>query len=796
MDSTTGRIASFRLRRRRTLFTLGLIGSLLLAAGMLRLGFDSSLDALLTRSDPYLQELELLEAEFPDSTEIIFAFLAPVGETLFNPYHLQAIDELRERYLEIPLAGRHASLLDYYSPRNLRRLFTRDFREYSDLELAALARTAATDELLTGNLLSADTSLAFTRIRLNAGLASDAQRLAAASEALRLRNELQDIYPELEIYVSGEVLLEFSSRQAMLDDLGGLLPFVILACVLSICGFFRSVRAGLAILAHTLLTLLCALGALGLSGFSFNTVSAISPVIIVIISVASSVHVISIYRQGLLRRMTAEDAMLFSLMHNIRPVSLAALTTALGFASLNLSSSPAIQDFGSTVAVGIVFSWLLTAALLPALLIWLVKSGNGDGDLLQEAMQQAIHIGRRRDRPLFWFCTALAVIGVSMLPLNETDFNRLDFINDVANLRDYFEAVGERLDRGPSISYAVDAGSDDGAIDPAFLAHMEALLEWLNEREEIESTASVVEILKTVNQMRYDDEAAFLLPDDAETIDNYLSAYRFAQNPDFPLSRFLNRDRSIATLTVTARPLSNQEVLDLNALIDARFEQTFATASLLHGSDLLVFARMDERVTVELLQGYSLSLTLITLTLIAGFGSLYFGILSIIPNLLPAAIVFGFWGLLVGTLDPFVMMLFSISIGLVVDDTVHVLTHYLSERSKGEAVSPAIAHSIRTAGPALTITTLVLTLGATFLMAASTFYFQQAARLLVPIVVLALLLDVVYLPAILRRFDKWVRPGRRSRKRQRFFRADRLDKGANERFRSVSFERSSNGAEP
>ncbi len=753
----TGRIASFCLHRRHALFLAGLAGSLLLAGGALRLGFDSSLDALLTRSDPYVDELDLLAAEFPRPTEIVFAFLAPEGESIFTPERLSAIDALRERHVEIPVADRHSSLLDYYSPRNLRRLFARDFREYGATELAALARVAQADELLTDNLLSADASLAFSRIRLNAESASDSQRLDAARETMRLRDELREAFPDLEIHAGGEILLEFSSRQAMLDDLGGLLPFVILACILSICGLFRSARAGFAILAHTLPTLLCALGALGLSGFSFNTVTAIAPVIIVIICVASSVHVISIYRQGLLRGMSERDAMMFSLMHNIRPISLAALTTAIGFASLNLSSSPAIQDFGVAVAVGIVFSWLLTAALLPSLLIWLVKAGKGpgEGDLLQRAMRGAVAFGRRRDRQLFWFCTAFAAAGASMLPLNETDFNRLDFVSDVAGLRDYFDAVGERLDRGPSLSYAIKTSGRDGAVDPAFLARLELLLGSLTELDAVESAASIAEVLKTVNEMRYNDANAYLLPNDSETIENYLAAYRFVQNRDYPLSDFLNRDRSIAALAVNARPVSNQELLDLNDEVDARFAQIFPEATLIHGSGLLIFARMDERVTVELLQGYSLSLALITLSLIVGFGSLHFGMLSIIPNLLPAAIAFGFWGLLVGTLDPFVMMLFSISIGLVVDDTVHVLTHYLEKRREGDTVSNAVAHAINTAGPALTITTLVLALGTTFLMAASTFYFQQAARLLVPIVVLALLLDVFYLPAILRRFDKW-----------------------------------------
>ena len=752
----TGAIADFCLARRHGLFAAAVLGSILLGGGLLRLGFDSSLDALLTRGDPYVAELERLDAEFPAPAEIIFAFLAPEGEDVFTPRRLAAIAELGERHLEIPLAARHSSLLDYYSPRNLRRLFTRDFRDYSPAELELLAQRAQADDLLTGNLLMGGASLAFSRIRLNADYASESQRLEAAAAALALRDELRAAYPELEIHIGGEVLLEYSSRRSMLEDLGGLLPFVVLACVLSICGLFHSARAGLAILVHIALTLLCVLGTLGFAGFSFNTVSAIAPVIVVVLAVASSVHVISIYRQGLARGMPTLAAMRHSLTQNLRPVSLAALTTAIGFAALNLSSSPAIRDFGTTVAVGIVFSWLLAGAVLPAVLIRLMKVSSGaDGaDLMQKMMARVVAIGERRDRQLFWGCTALAAAGVAMLPLNETDFNRLDFISDAAGLRAYFDAIGGRLDRGPSIRYAVDTGGEDGAIDPDFLARLESFQAWLEAAEPVESTASLVEALKTVNEMRFGGEDAYRLPGDAETIGNYLAAYRFAQNRDFPLSNLLNEDGSIATLVVNARPMTNQQVIDLDAFVDSGFGRFFPEARLIHGSGLLVFARMDERVTIELMQGYSLSLALITLTLIIGLGSVYFGLLSIIPNLLPAAIVFGFWGLLVGTLDPFVMMLFSISIGLVVDDTVHMLTHYLNQRRAGESTTAAIAHAIRTAGPALTITTLVLTLGSTFLMAASTFYFQQAAKLLVPIVVLALLLDAFYLPAILRRFDR------------------------------------------
>jgi len=125
-----------------------------------------------------------------------------------------------------------------------------------------------------------------------------------------------------------------------------------------------------------------------------------------------------------------------------------------------------------------------------------------------------------------------------------------------------------------------------------------------------------------------------------------------------------------------------------------------------------------------------------------------------LPNLLPATIIFGIWGLVVGQIDPFVMMLFSISIGLVVDDTVHILSHYLDNRKQGLPIEEAFNSSLDTAGPALIVTTAVLALGTTILIGASTLYFQQAAKLLVPIVVLALVLDLIYLPTILKRFDR------------------------------------------
>lgn len=761
--SVSQQVAEFTVERRKLLLTLACLLSVLLGSGVVRTSFDTSFSALLTRSDPYIDEYEELQAQFPDSISISFVFIPEPGKTVFDRSVLNAISQLKESYTSIPFADRLSSLLDYQSPETRRRLFTRSLQNYSQAELDALLEPALQDRLLTANLLAQDGAMSFATITSSAEQVDSAQRAEIAEATLALREQLRLQNPTLGIHVNSDVLLEQSSQRAMVDDLTTLLPFVILACVLVICYCFRSITLGICILSHTLFTILCTVGTLAYLGFAFNSISVMAPLVVVIISVANSVHIISIYKQSLHAGNAGIVAMQDSVRQNFQPISLAAITTGIGFSSLNMCSSPAIQDFGQIVATGIVFAYLFTLTILPALLINFSaaakKDDPADSPFLHEVLQRMSEFTARNDKPIFWSCSALAIATLMLLPLNETDFNRMDFIatDSEFDLKPYYDEVGERLNRGPALDYAIDTGMpgrSDGELDPAFLNRLDNFMQWLQQQPDIESLASIVDVVKTIHRIQNDDAPEFYtIPEDGRTIGNYLLGYALAQSEDFPLFGFVSADFSRLRLFINAIPSSNEELIDLDERISNKFSEDFPDAKLIHGSGILLFARMDSLVTIELLQGYSLSLVLITLSLIVGLRSLYFGILSVLPNLLPATIVFGLWALFVGQLDPFVMMLFSISIGLVVDDTVHILSHYLKHRRAGDSKRFSIEQAIKVAGPALTITTLVLALGTTILIWANTLYFQQAAKLLVPIVVLALALDLFYLPTILKRFD-------------------------------------------
>ena len=94
----------------------------------------------------------------------------------------------------------------------------------------------------------------------------------------------------------------------------------------------------------------------------------------------------------------------------------------------------------------------------------------------------------------------------------------------------------------------------------------------------------------------------------------------------------------------------------------------------------MIFAHINHRNIRSLLTGTVLALILISFVLIVALQSVKLGLLSLIPNLVPAAMAYGTWGLLVGRVDMSASVVICMSLGIVVDDTVHFLSKYLHAR--------------------------------------------------------------------------------------------------------------------
>jgi predicted RND superfamily exporter protein len=725
---------------------------------------DNTFNGILSEDDPYREEVERVREDFPPSTAVLFAFLSEDG--IFNFASLQAMEDLTDRYIEIESAVSIASITNYRLNAVDAEEHDRDYllpalSALTEEDLDSIRNIALNDEDLTKSLLAPAGDMALALVKYRAGADDKVTRMSIAESVVALRDSLREDHPGLRIYVIGNVLFELDSYKAQVKDSRFLFPLVVSISIFLLWFCLKSLLFSLCIFAVSFVTIALTLGTAGWMQMPFNQISAMGPLVVLMIATADGVHIVSIYVQGLHRSLGKLDAMRQSLALNFQPISLATITTAFGFLSLNYCSSPGIYGFGNVVAIGVCWAYLVTLTLLPTLILLLpihkIPRPLGVRGFIEWVEQLVLKQGR-------WLLRGgmvLIVATLALLPLNSVDFNRFSFVDKDSDFHIAMTALSEKIGNDQSLVYSVHSGEYYGITTPAFLQQVEEFVSWLEDQPESSFVRSYTGYLKNRNKAEHDnDESWNTLPEDHLQIIDYLVGYQLIQEIEPNLEPIFNSDYSAIRLAIGTSNLSNQQLLHFNDKIDQWISANVkAEYKVLHGDNSILFARLDRSISVELLQGFTLSFILITVTLMIGLKSLRYGLLSILPNVFPATIVFGFWGLYNGQLSPYILMLFSISIGLVVDDSVHVLSKYISARRAGEVPEAAVKFSLDKAGPAITITTLSLAVGTFILVFSNTFYYQNVALMLTPIIVVALLLDLLFLPPLLVRFDNWLEQG-------------------------------------
>ena len=168
----------------------------------------------------------------------------------------------------------------------------------------------------------------------------------------------------------------------------------------------------------------------------------------------------------------------------------------------------------------------------------------------------------------------------------------------------------------------------------------------------------------------------------------------------------------------------------------------------------IMFAHVSQRSIDSMLGGTIFAMAGISFMLIFIFRSIRIGLLSLVPNFIPAIMSFGLWGYLVGNVGIASSVVVAIVFGLIVDDTIHFLAKYMKARGEGLGAEEAVRSAFRTAGQAMLTTTVVLSAGfMTF--ATSGFKVSWSLGLLVTMtIILALATDFLLLPTLLIAIDR------------------------------------------
>ena len=306
------------------------------------------------------------------------------------------------------------------------------------------------------------------------------------------------------------------------------------------------------------------------------------------------------------------------------------------------------------------------------------------------------------------------------------------------------------------IEYAIEAGGPGDVFEPGFLRAVEDYAQWLRTQPEVRRVASLNDIAKRLNKaMHGDDPAAFTLPASREEAAQHLLFYEMSLPSGQDLTHLVDLDKSALRLTVLLNTISSSEL----EAFDLRAQAWIAThwpASMKARSSGIsaLFAKVARANFQSMSTGMLTTCVLIAGLLMVLSRSVKLGFISLVPNLAPILVGFGIWGFAVGKMGMSLAVVASLTLGIVVDDTMHVFSHYGAARRRGATPLEALREAYADVGVALAVTSATLVIGFGVLAFSNFLLTVHLGLLTALILALALVAEFVLTPTLLLWLDR------------------------------------------
>ncbi len=733
----------------------------LAASGGRLISFTTNYRVFFSEDNPQLIAFEALENTYVKNDNVLFV-LAPDDGNVFSREVLSVVEEFTEKAWQIPYSNRVDSITNFqHTEAEDDDLIVRDLAintaSLSDEELEKIRDIAINEPLLVRRLISDSGHVTGINVTVQMPRVDETRETPEVVNFSRnLADEIRAAHPDIKVYLTGMVMMNNSFAESSKNDLASLVPIsfgVMLILLALLVGGFTGTFVTLLVI---LFSIMSAMGLGAYVGMPLSPPSASAPTIILTVAIANCVHILVTFMHEMRHGMNKNDALTESLRLNLQPVFLASVTTTLGFLTMNFSDVPPFGHLGNFVSIGVLVSFVLSVTLLPAMISLLpvkVKQQKDDDTRLMARLADFV-VDKRT--PIFWGMAGIILLLISALPRNELNDVFVHYFDETVTFRTDSDFTTDNLTGLYNIEYSLKAADTGGISNPEFLREIEAFANWYREQPETLHVNIYTDIMKRLNKnMHGDDESYYAIPDERNLAAQYLLLYEMSLPYGLDLNNQINIDKSATRMSATLKTISSNNLIDIEKRAQKWLSNNTQHIAQANGSGTsIMFANIGKRNIVSMLFGTTVALVLISMVLIFAFRSLKVGLISLVPNLVPAAMGFGLWGLTVGEIGLALSVVTSMSLGIVVDDTVHFLSKYLrARREKGLNSEDAVRYAFITVGRALVITSIVLVVGF-LILSTSSFELNSGMGLLTAIVIaIALFADFLFLPSILMKFE-------------------------------------------
>ncbi|MGO4894106.1 efflux RND transporter permease subunit [Flavobacterium sp. W21_SRS_FM6] len=730
------------------------------AIGSKNLYFRGDFRVFFEADNPQLVAYEKMQNSFSknDNVSII---IAPHSGNVFEKSTLKLVQELTEEAWQTPLSTRVDSITNFqHTWSEDDDLIVEDLVENIDdltpSQLANIKQIALDEPNLLDRMISPLGHVTMINISVNL---PDGDQTKEASEATQfvksITTQYKMMYPDFDFYHTGIVTMNDAFNITAKKDASTLVPLMFLTIIIVMWLALKTLVGTVSTLIVIIVSIVSTMGIAGWLGIFLSTATVNVPIMVMTLAVADCIHVVSSMLLGMRQKKTKSEALLSSLESNFKPVLITTLTTGAGFLTLNFAEVPILADLGNLTTIGVLLACFFSLTVLPALVMLLpinprsvVLKNSGRIEALGEWVIQ-------HNRKLLLLSLSVTVLVTILASKNQLNDSPTQYFDQSTAFRQSTDFQQDNLSGMTNIDVAIYSEQESGINAPEFLTTVDNFTTWLRQQLEIDHVSSISDTFKRLNKNMHSDAVEFYsLPGDRELAAQYLLLYEMSLPYGLDLNNQINMDKSGTRIMLTLKNLGSKEMTNFEKKVKVWFEENAPTFTIISSSPGLMFAHIGEANMASMIEGTLVALVLISGLLIFALKSFRLGFISLLPNLLPALIGFGIWGAYSAEINLGLSVVLSMTLGIIVDDTVHFLSKYQHARQAGKNADEAVRYAFATVGKALVITTLVLSLGFSVLMLSPFALNADMGMLTSVIILVALAVDLLFLPAFLMVFDR------------------------------------------
>ena len=735
---------SLILFRLRYILVVLIIILTMISGLFINMDLDNTISAWFSKDDPISINYNNFRDTFEGGRYLI---VAVKSENLFSSEVLAYIKAKTESLKDLDLAKRVHSIANANKVVGTGEgiVITPLLEDLEDADTRDIETYALNDELFRDYLVSEDGTLSAIVIVFDE---LKPQQIVAVID--EVESILDEERPKgVETFLAGGIMLnhEFNKVTKQNETIMPILGLILVLVMTYI--LFRSVPKNIIVISVIALSLCWTLGFYSMMGYTYNAVSGLIIPLIVVLSIANTIHIIEYYDE-IRKENNRRTSYLVTVQYITIPCFITSITTSFGLLSLSVSPISAVQHFGITSAAGIMFAFIISIVLVPFLLTLFPSRAKVHHRHWGHMLAGIFHINERR----YWlilFVTVVCIVffgfGVKKVAIetNELEWFPKDsdvYINSMI-LDKHLAGVG-------SLELILE-GEEDVLQDPEVLSKIDKLSEEIQQIPEVKKIISLTNYVKAVNRaLNANDPAAYTVPDSKELIAQEILLFSFSASGTEELERVTNMDYSKGRIAIKIKYTSSQKTRALISQVEEKALRTFSgtdvKVSLTGGSHL--FSMLDKYIVESQIKTFSLAFLLVIGILFAVFRSLKYGLLCILPNLLPITMILGIMGWCSINLNVGTVMIASVALGICADDTIHFLSRFKKEFSlKDQSMGKALRKTTIFVGRAVIFTSLI-SIGGFSVVVISNFRPAKDFGLLLSItLLLALICDMFVLPA-------------------------------------------------